>query len=152
MKIKTKLSYRFSRRKKKYHSNKRLKNLTIDSSSEEGKEEQFLDVESISWTEDEWQIKILKPFFDSIGSQPYESEQVRILKDMMEIIEECFENINDFGWKVIVSSLKYLKLNKLSDEVFKLAYGVVESLVREYIDFIEGSNLLILISTIKRFA
>jgi len=40
----------------------------------------------------------------------------------------------------------------LSDEVFKLAYGVVESLVREYIDFIEGNNLLILISTIKRFA
>ena len=128
-----------------------------DNSEEEEKNEEikipeFPNEESIKWNHSEWQVKVLKPFLDSIVSQPYESEQLKILEYLHDIIDDSFEELNDYGWKVIVATLKSLDFSKISEDVYKQAYKIVDLLAWDYIDFIEAKTLKLLISSVKKYA
>lgn len=77
----------------------------IDDMDEEN-QELLPNEDDIQWSQGEWQIKVLKPFIDSISSQSYESEQVQIIKHLKLIIDKTYESINEYGWRVIILSLK----------------------------------------------
>ncbi|CAI2383397.1 unnamed protein product [Moneuplotes crassus] len=129
--------------------NMKMERLSLSPAKEENKNDEE---EKVQWNPDEWQARILKPFIDSISSQPYEEEQLSILKHLDKIIDICYEEINENGWKVIISFLKDLKFARISEVVFKKAYDIVEVLSCNFIDFIEAENLENLIKTIRKYA
>lgn len=108
--------------------------------------------ETIDWEDERWQIKVLKPFLDSIISTTYEKEQVHIVNHVKTIVEHCYPKINDEGWKVILASICNINYARIQDKVFVLIYELIETIATDYAQYIGFANLKILITCLKRYA
>jgi hypothetical protein len=130
--------------------NKRI-TLTVDCIDEEN-QELLPNEDDIKWSQGEWQIKVLKPFIDSISSQSYENEQVQIIKHLRIIIDKTYESINEYGFRVIILSLKSLNFSRIPDDVFNQSYDILEMMSSEFLDFIGNQNIKLLMTCMKRYA
>lgn len=63
------------------------------------------DEESITWDDDRWQVKVLKPFCDCVSSTSYEKDQVQVLQHLKLIIGKAASRISKQGWTAVLSSL-----------------------------------------------
>ena len=113
---------------------------------------QFPNEEIITWNDERWQIKVLKPFCDCISSTLYEKDQIQVMHHLKSIIEKAYARINKEGWRTILSSLCNLNLSKFSTEVFVLCYELIQIIVFEHIDLIRNLNVQIILENIKHFS
>lgn len=108
--------------------------------------------ENIDWEDSRWQIKVLKPFLDSITSTSYEKDQVQMITHLEQIMKKCHLKINSYGWKIICTSLDSLNFARITDPVFELAYSILQYISEEYLALLGNENLKIYMKTIRRFA
>lgn len=138
------------------HKRIRLDSDVVEGSEEEvNKHETSSDApneENIDWDDERWQIKVLKPFLDSIISTTYEKEQIQIVNHVKSIVEHCYHRINDEGWKIILTSICNINYARIQDKVFILTYELIETIASDYAQYIGFANLKILISCLKRYA
>jgi hypothetical protein len=95
--------------------------------SESGSDEEFvledINEEEIKWDDEKWQIKVLKPFLDSLTSTSYEEDQLQIIQNLNKILEFCTPNSS--GWNIIISFLCSINFSRLPDSVFMEVYSTL---------------------------
>lgn len=117
--------------------------------------------EKIDWDDTKWQIKVLKPFCDSINNTTYEHDQLQIVSHLKLIVEKCFENLNKEGWTAIISSLCSIEIEKVTDKVFRNLFDLLQHIIIQCInslfcdgkssDLIGNSNLKLIIECLPQY-
>lgn len=121
-----------------------------DSESEEDLTIENINEDKIRWDDEKWQIKVLKPFLDSLTSTSYEEDQLQIIHNLNKILEFCSPNPS--GWSIIITFLCSINFSRLPDRVFPKVYSTLSHIATTKKSSLSSSHFRTLLKGVRRYA